>query len=202
MRKIITVVISQGPCSYMAGVWSPHPAQPASRQFLRVSVGHDAEWGVSSSKPGPERVGSRAVQDPLLLSAQAEWNPSVTVLCGRHLARDLALNFRSIPRAAYFQIMLPRKSKQCRAAMIYLTMNHSLKNYQLWKAFTTLGIMQWCISCESVQSVSMATPSSQFANSWGNRPGRVAENKPAYYGFLKEKSGLFWIASGLSVCSD
>lgn len=37
----------------------------------------------------------------------------------------------------------------------------------------------------------MATPFSQFANSWGNQPGRVAENKLAYYGFLKEKSGLF-----------
>lgn len=113
----------------------------------------------------------------------------------RHLSHSFTLDFRSIPRAAYFQMMLPRKSKQCRAAMIYLTMNHSLKNYQLWKAFTTLGIMQWCVSCESVRSVSMATPTQPFANSWGNLPGRVAENKPAYCGFSKGKWGLFRITS-------
>lgn len=47
----------------------------------------------------------------------------------------------------------------------------------------------------------MATSSLQFANSWGNRPGRAAGNKPAHDGGLKEKSGLFWITRGLSVCS-
>lgn len=47
----------------------------------------------------------------------------------------------------------------------------------------------------------MATPTQPFANSWGNLPGRVAENKPAYCGFSKGKWGLFRITSRLSACS-
>lgn len=153
----------------------PFLSQPGGHQQPCVGANMVRRWwevGALSFCPGRKR-GRRK------LSTMAHY-------C-RHLSHSFTLNFRSIPRAAYFQMMLPRKSKQCQAVTIYLTMNHSLKNYQLWKAFTTLGIMQWCVSCESVQSVSMATPTQSFANSWGNLPGRVAENKPAYCGFSKEK---------------